>query len=102
MCRGAAHTFPAATHSAGCGPRLRAPTQQGRIVMSGIVTVLVSLGQNMALWFAVLWVYRLVYPSRHTAPAYRSALVLGGLVGGLGLLGLAAPIEVVPGAILDV
>jgi PAS domain S-box-containing protein len=69
--------------------------------MPAIVAVLVNLGQNLALWFAALWVYRLMYPSQRSISAYRSALLLGLLVGGLGLLGIAAPIAVGPGIVID-
>ena len=68
--------------------------------MPVIVAVLVNLGQNMALWFAALWVYRLTI-SRRQISSRREALVLGALAGGLGLLGIAAPVEVAPGIFVD-
>jgi PAS domain S-box-containing protein len=65
--------------------------------MPAIANVLVGLGQNLVLLLVVLWLYRLVYP--HERAAWRlPALVLGGLVGGIGLLGDALPIAA-PGAL---
>src|SRR5688500_5128965 len=69
--------------------------------MPAIVTVLVGLGQNMALLFAVLWIYRLLYPYERAGSSHVPALVLGGLVGGLGLLDVTIPIVVTPGVVID-
>ncbi len=69
--------------------------------MPAIVTVLIGLGQNMALLFAVLWLYRLLYPHERATSSPLPALVLGGLVGGLGLLGVTVPIAIAPGVIIE-
>jgi two-component system, cell cycle sensor histidine kinase and response regulator CckA len=69
--------------------------------MSLFVAVFVNLAQNMALWFGVLWAYRLVCSHWGTVLAHRSAFLLGSLAGGIGLLGIAAPVEIAPGIFLD-
>ncbi|HET9223566.1 MAG TPA: PAS domain S-box protein [Roseiflexaceae bacterium] len=69
--------------------------------MPVIVAVLVNLGQNVALWFAALWIFRLASSHWRFPPSRREALVLGVLAGGLGLLGIAPPVEVAPGIFVD-
>jgi PAS domain S-box-containing protein len=69
--------------------------------MSALVAVLVNLVQNVALWLAALWMYRLLDARLPSAQTHRSASLIGMLAGGIGLLGVAAPVEIAPGIAVD-
>jgi PAS domain S-box-containing protein len=69
--------------------------------MSVIVAVLIKLGQSMVLWLAALWVYQHALSRWPSALPQHTALLLGLLVGAVGLLGIARPVEIAPGVVFD-
>ncbi len=69
--------------------------------MLPIDSILIGLGQNLALLLALLFLYRLVSVlARATHPRIPS-FVLGALFGGIAILGMTLPIRVAPGILVD-